>query len=414
MGTSEAEETSPVTEVPPSRLSADEAPPELEDGIALCLSGGGYRAMLYHVGSLIRLNEVGLLCKLRRISSVSGGSITSAALGMVWNSLDWDSNFRHVKKESFENAFVNKVRKLAKETIDVSSVSWGAFSPFSTISENVSKAYAKHLFGNATLQSLPDERIEANVSKQLPPAPRFIFVATNVKTGSLWRFAKPYMADYRVGMVISPRVSLADAVTASSAFPPFLSPMKFNLDSFDFKRGIPEDEANIPRSFRAEAVLTDGGVYDNMGLEAVWKRYKTVLVSDGGRRMDDDPSPADDWARHSRRLIDLLMHQVSNLRLRQLIGAFDSRSPDPHEGAYWGIQTNITDYNIPDALLAPIKKTLKIAAIPTRLAKMGRRDQERLINWGYAVCDAAIRRYQPELIDSPASPTFPYPNVGVS
>ena len=45
--------------------------------MALCLSGGGYRAMLFHVGALWRLNELGLLPRLDRVSSVSGGSITA-------------------------------------------------------------------------------------------------------------------------------------------------------------------------------------------------------------------------------------------------------------------------------------------------------------------------------------------------
>src|SRR5947209_3396987 len=43
-----------------------------EQGIALCLSGGGYRAMLFHTGALIRLNELGYLPKIDRVSSVSG------------------------------------------------------------------------------------------------------------------------------------------------------------------------------------------------------------------------------------------------------------------------------------------------------------------------------------------------------
>jgi len=45
---------------------------KLEEGIGLCLSGGGFRAMLFHLGSLIRLNELGLLTRLERIASVSG------------------------------------------------------------------------------------------------------------------------------------------------------------------------------------------------------------------------------------------------------------------------------------------------------------------------------------------------------
>jgi len=53
-------------------------------GIALCLSGGGYRAMLFHLGALWRLNEFGYLPKLARISSVSGGSLTAGVLGHRW------------------------------------------------------------------------------------------------------------------------------------------------------------------------------------------------------------------------------------------------------------------------------------------------------------------------------------------
>ncbi|HEX9415372.1 MAG TPA: patatin-like phospholipase family protein, partial [Gaiellaceae bacterium] len=56
-----------------------------EPGIALCLSGGGYRAMLFHLGALWRLNEAGYLPKLDRVSSVSGGSMTNGALALSWH-----------------------------------------------------------------------------------------------------------------------------------------------------------------------------------------------------------------------------------------------------------------------------------------------------------------------------------------
>jgi predicted acylesterase/phospholipase RssA len=64
-------ELSPVGAVPGEKRAP-------EAGAALCLSGGGYRAMLLHLGALRRLNEWGHLQKLARISSVSGGSITAA------------------------------------------------------------------------------------------------------------------------------------------------------------------------------------------------------------------------------------------------------------------------------------------------------------------------------------------------
>src|SRR5664279_3500026 len=78
---------------PVERLGQD--PPVLQpeqEGVALCLSGGGYRAMLFHVGAIIRLNELGYLGKLDRISSVSGGSITAGVLGLNWSKLKFNSN----------------------------------------------------------------------------------------------------------------------------------------------------------------------------------------------------------------------------------------------------------------------------------------------------------------------------------
>lgn len=62
-----------------------------EVGMALCLSGGGYRAMLFHAGVVWRLKELGFLPKLKRISSVLGGSITAGVLALYWENLGFDS-----------------------------------------------------------------------------------------------------------------------------------------------------------------------------------------------------------------------------------------------------------------------------------------------------------------------------------
>src|SRR5919108_244416 len=59
----------------------------LESGIGLALSGGGFRATLFHCGAMWRLNELGHLQTLTRVSSVSGGSITAGVLGLKWAKL---------------------------------------------------------------------------------------------------------------------------------------------------------------------------------------------------------------------------------------------------------------------------------------------------------------------------------------
>src|SRR6202011_2697075 len=98
-----------------------------------------------------------------------------------------------------------------------------------------------------------------------------------------------------------------------------LSPMKFSLREFKFE---PQEEVAGYEGFREEAVLTDGGVYDNMGLETAWKRYKTVLISDAGAKMPPEASPHTDWVRHTVRVLDVIDNQVRSLRKRIAIDAF--------------------------------------------------------------------------------------------
>ena len=96
------------------------------------------------------------------------------------------------------------------------------------------------------------------------------------------------------------------------------------------------------------------------------------------------------------------------LRKRQAIDGFKRGDRD---GTYWGIRTDIGDYGLPDALPCPADKTLALARTATRLKAMDRVLQERLINWGYAVCDAGLRRHVDPSIAAPAG--FPYPDAGV-
>jgi NTE family protein len=361
-------------------------------GVALCLSGGGYRAMLFHLGSLWRMNEFGLLKSLKRVSSVSGGSITAAVLGLRWGRLAFDD--KQIAR-AFQEQVVAPVRALARHTIDVGSIVGGLLNPFSTIADSVAAAYRTHLFGDATLQDLPDDQA----------GPRFILNATNVQTAALWRFSRPYMGDYRVGLIRSPRVALAIAVGASSAFPPYLSPVHVPLDPRAFDPATKGDLQMPP--YTETAVLSDGGNYDNLGLEPAFKVYDTVLVSDGGAKVAPEPAPHADWARHSYRMIDVIDNQVRSLRKRTLMAAYLDKS---RHGAYWGIRTNIADYQLPSALTAafPQAQTLKLAEVPTRLAAVDDTLQQRLINWGYAVCDAALRKhYLPA--DAPPPPGLPYP-----
>src|ERR1700741_3285759 len=135
-------------------LTSDPGEGSLEDLLALCLSGGGYRAMLFHLGTLWYLNDAGYLPKLDRVSSVSGGSITAGVLATRWKQLQFDAAG---KAANFGDAVVNPLRKMAATTIDVGGVLGGIFTPGTSVSDRIIKSYKKVLFGEATLQDIADK-----------------------------------------------------------------------------------------------------------------------------------------------------------------------------------------------------------------------------------------------------------------
>jgi NTE family protein len=350
-------------------------------GIGLAISGGGYRAMLFHLGAFLRLFELGLLQQLTRISSVSGGSITSAKVALEWGRLtSRDDFFEHV---------VAPIRRLASSTIDWPCVAAGILLP-GDVAHYISFAYRRFLFGDAMLSDLP-------------ASPEFVINATNMETGTLWRITRASMADWKVGTINKPRLFLSDAVAASSAFPPVLSPYVLKVKPSDFSGG------KVDPALRSNISLADGGVYDNLGLETVWKAFENVLVSDAGAALDPDPSPSADWLSQSRRSIDVIYSQVGSLRKRQLIASYKAKKGQPgaRKGTYWGIGSDVAHYKLPSALPAPHDRTLPLAQISTRLKRLPPEVQERLINWGYAICDTALRKH----FRQPNEPTatFPYP-----
>jgi NTE family protein len=372
----------------PVRDIGDASESRIAPGIALCLSGGGFRAMLFHLGSLWRLNELGYLGRLDRVSSVSGGSITAGVLAHGWSQLNFDPAG---VAAGFGDAVTEPLRRLAGKTVDIPAILLGALLP-GMIGDRLAGSYSRHLFGSATLQDLPDR-------------PRFIFNSTNLQSGVLWRFSKPYMADYRVGTIEHPTERLALAVAASSAFPPVLSPVKPKLDLAAYKAGTGALE---DPKFRSRPVLTDGGVYDNLGLETAWKRYRTVLVSDGGGQYQPQAGVRANWLLQTRRVLGTIDSQVRSLRKRQVIGGFKAGL---RSGAYWSIWSEVADFSLPDALDVSDARAKELAHVATRLKKLEPVLQERLVNWGYAICDTAMRKHVEIGATRPAS--LPYPEAGI-
>ena len=389
----------------------------LEPGIALAMSGGGFRAMVFHAGALTRLNELGLLSKLKRIASVSGGSIAAGHLAAIWSKLGHpDQNGSY---KGFKTLYVEPVLRLAQQNLDVRGALWGLLPGVSAASL-VARSYEKYLFGKATLQEIPD-------------TPRFVFCATNLQTGVLFRFSKPYAGDYIVGRYARPDIPLSAAVAASSAFPPVLSPMRLKVRAGSFTNwpsgsGTQTQSSTDLAAMRRTVLLTDGGVYDNHGLEPVLKRYMTVLVSDGGAPFGRSLKIGFDWIRQLRRILDVTDNQVRALRRRDLINrleagqaAYDAGTLTDDQtreyerlGAYWGIDTDPNRLAVPNALPCRTSSAHQLARKSTRLADLGEGISKQLVNWGYAICDRSVRmHYRGSSALAAAPAAWPYPEAAL-
>lgn len=342
----------------------------MRKGISLALSGGGFRAAMFHAGALLRLNELGLLRRISRFIGVSGGSIVLGCLATGWQRIAWKGGLA----TNLDEILVVPLRRFCASEIDVACIIEGVVRPRTSVSDVVARKYRQHLYGDAKLTDLPR-------------TPAFIFQATNLATGRAFRFYRSYVADYLIGRAPSDGITVATAVTASGAFPPVLSPLVLKLDPSKFTK-VTGAMLYDREEYRRQLRLTDGGVYDNLGLEPAWDS-ETVLVSDAGAPFEYVAAPNTSWVKQTIRAFSIATDQSRALRKRWLIDQFVRKA---RKGTYWGITTKITDYPVhPATIDRSIQE--KLYSLRTRLNPFNAEEQGRLLNLGYALSDAACQSH---------------------
>jgi NTE family protein len=353
------------------------------DGIGLCLSGGGYRAALFHLGALRRLDEFGILAKLKTISSVSGGSIISAhfATRLPWPLVgpvpDWESRVA----APFRQFTATNIRTPALAA---------SLLPWKTGAGALAQQYERHLT-TLKLAALPD-------------APQFVFCATDLAFGANWVFEKDRIGDYEAGHgPPSAALSLALAVGASSCFPPVFKPLRLDLDPAKLAGGKVPQGAERDKCIRGLA-LSDGGVYDNLGLEPVWKDHAVVLSSDGGALFGIGADTGFVW--EVKRYLAIPENQALAVRKRWLMANFLGGIM---EGTYWGIGGATSSYGSSAGYSKELASQV-IAGIRTDLDSFSDAGAAVLENHGYLLADAAVKRHVPALLPAAEPPlVVPHP-----
>lgn len=356
---------------------------------ALCLSGGGNRAILFHLGALRRLNELGVLSRVDCISSVSGGSVVAGVLAMNWSKLtrsgDVFTNFDQLVAGPLESFVSDDIRTAALITGRLDPRNWlDLIKSGYSATDLLAEEYDRRLFNGTMLQSLE-------------PTPEFIFCATNVETGVCWRFSKKKCGDWVTGFVHDVRLPLSQAIAASSAFTLAFPPLHLRFDASEFEGGRPElmGEENVA-GCRESVLLTDGGVYDNLGLEPVWKDFGTVYVSDGGMPLAIDTAVDDGIKGRLARAYDIASNQELGLRKRLLIARYATECGPKWpklQGAYWGIGTDCDDYptHQPSGFDKATVELLK--KVRTDFNAFTEGERSILQNHGYVLANAAVLSY---------------------
>jgi NTE family protein len=380
--------------------------------VALCLSGGGYRAALFHLGSLRRLNELGILHRVAILTSVSGGSILNGLLAKQWSTLAVDS---HGTFSNFEQLIGYPLRQFCRTDIRTNLILGHRINPGNwlrltasllSISGNVLAESYRPLFGDTFLRDLP----ESNSS-----VPRFVFCATSMNTGACWHFhggPAGRMGDFYSGYACTTGVTLAEAVAASSAFPLAFAPFSLELSRMrDVSRvdpwGTERPASSKRRSVTCKSfLLTDGGVYDNLGLEPIWSFRNSVLGSDGGSPFESVSTCRPFLVNRLDRVAAILGEQVGAVRKRWLIENFVHGS---RHGALWAINTNLEDFILPAPPGYGKEARQLLSSVRTDLNSFSDGEIACLENHGYSLADAAVKSRAPQLLENRA-PAFMWPH----
>lgn len=290
-------------------------------GLTLVLSGGGVRATVFHMGVLLRLAAEERLEEVRVLSTVSGGSL-AAALVFTLSGLKWPTS----------QVFIDDVLPAVEERMTFRSLQGGA------VAQTAMRPWK--LFGSrGDLFANALERIwgiKGNL-KDLASTPRWFINTTCYETGRNWRFSQEHIGDWKFGHNFEQVVQISTAVAASGAIPYMAGFVKLAINHKGwFSIDAATDEPKDPiEPMRSSVRLWDGGVYENLGMEPVYKPTRglvfkdagLLVVSDASARLKNDLGPAtgiftDEWPFvRGPRLFDIATEQTRALRSRILLEA---------------------------------------------------------------------------------------------
>ena len=313
--------------------------------IGLALSGGGFRASLFHIGVLARLAELDVLRHIEVLSCVSGGSIIGAHYYLEIRHLLEAKPDRTITRDDYievvkriERDFLAGVQKNLRTRL---FAGWLAnlrsiFQPSYTRTKYLGELFEKYFYTRPAGEPGPIWLNELRINpkeggeefnpkldnwRRSSKAPILLLNATTLNTGHNWQFAVSWMGEppmgasgdvdrndllrrmyYSEAPVAHQRIRLGHAVAASACVPGLFDPFELRL--------------LYPRR---TVRLVDGGVHDNQGIAGLLEQECSIaIVSDASGQMNSERTPSGELTSVPLRSNSILMSRVRESEFREL------------------------------------------------------------------------------------------------
>lgn len=346
--------------------------------VALVLSGGGIRAMTFHLGVLKLMAENRQLENIQKVSTVSGGSLL---VGLMLQETGW--------KWPTSDEFLELVYPSLRIKLCDRSLMWGAARQLLSLKN------WRFLLSRSNLLALALQRewgVQATL-QGLPITPEWSINGTTAETGKRFRFKRENFGDYLLGYAPSEGFPLSVAMAVSAAFPGGFGPLVLMSNRFKWlkkKWGAPggtEKQTELPYK---TLHLYDGGVYDNLGLEPFFDAGKLqakppampIIVSDAGAPLGDSFSGNPLSLLRLKRVADIMSDQSRALRVRTFATYLQAA---PSRGAYIQMNATVDGATTPSGAYA--------ASFPTTLRRLTTEEFDKLAGHGYSVATEVHLRF---------------------
>lgn len=250
---------------------------------------------------------------------------------------------------------------------------------------------------------------------RLPTAPEWLINTTCIETGKNWRFSQRHMGDWKIGHHYDPPFTIAEAAAASAAVPYVIGALRLRLPAEGWYEIDPAtDKARAKKEQPLRVVsLWDGGAYENLGLEPLFKLDRGMIDSDyivasdaSGLLRVGKGRPVIGLLQgnlSSPRLFDIAADQIRSLRSRMFVDALERGAV---KGTLIRMGNSVRDIDIKSKRERAATEYAEFQADreaslalkhPTNLSCFSAEIFERIARHGFEVADATLTAYCREL-----------------